>query len=141
MTSATIKELKLRFESIARRHYERWKASHPGAPEPTDEQKVRDIEAGKFSIDIKLLKERLQESDQFFLFQFFSVVIGESHADWLEANREWQAAHDAFRDELLAAKESYRDRALFDHESGFLMLRDFTKWRASTESRKDEFEE
>jgi hypothetical protein len=126
-----IKQLDCRFEKIARGHMERWEAEHPMPAVPEVGAIERDLKRGKFTLDRQEMRGSLASylEDDEWERDVFKVFRTPTIDRFLAAVKEWETAKKVFESRMRDALTAYRDRVLFDDESGYLLLQDFEAWR------------
>jgi hypothetical protein len=132
-------ELKKRFISIRDKHLKRWKTEFYPEPEPPTADVLRkELKSAKFTIHPDHLRDGLRDEDSADYLThppFYKIIRTKSITAYLVAIEARKRALDAFEKLLDATMNTFQDRALFDHESGFLMLQDFEKWGQALPNR------
>jgi len=132
MIKTAAKEIKDRFASVRDKHIARWDKDNPVPVVPKASSVLRELKKGKVTINEKHLAASLIDLDEDYDGRTFIAIIGTPSIDrWRRAIEKREADRKQFLDILDDAKNSFLDRVLFDHENGFLLLRDFQKWRQS----------
>lgn len=139
MIKTAAAEIKARFATVHKKHLERWERENP-APLPPDGMTVtKELRAGKFDVDEKVLRDGMKNGarknwrDDDWI-NFLEVISTPSLKKYQAATQTREAERLRFSEVLQDAKDSYLDRVLFDHESGFVLLRDFQRWRETGEA-------
>lgn len=123
--------IKDRFLVAEKEHLERWDEENCLLM-PTAREVIEEIRKGKATISIERLEIAIAEPDSEYRRVDFRDVIDTPKLKKLDAERiEFLKRKTAFEKTMKKAMRQYLDRALFDHESAYLMLKDFEKWRSS----------
>lgn len=131
MIKTAASEIKARFSTVHKKHLERWERENPAPKKPEAATVLREIKAGKISVDAEQLENALNEKRDWGRVSFEDVIATPSLEKYARALNARDAARARFEEVLQDAKDAYLDRVLFDHESGFVLLRDFQRWRES----------
>lgn len=133
MMRINTKELKERFATVFGQHIELWESKHPKPKKPKMDDVLKEITLGYAIIDKSALKEAIEDEHEYDQRTFNEVVSTPLLNAWRKELKEHETATREFRDKLTEAKNTRLDRALFDHESAYVMLTDFQKWQHQQE--------
>lgn len=136
MIKTAASEIKARFATVHKKHLDRWEKENPVPPPPDGATIAKELRAGKFDVDEKVLRDGMKNGvrrnwrDDDWI-NFLDVISTPSLKKHLAATEAREAEKLRFAEVVQDAKDAYLDRVLFDHESGFVLLRDFQRWRES----------
>lgn len=133
------KEIRIRFDALARRHLVDWDKRNPEPSKPDPEVIRKELLARKFTVDVEPLKIAFRENWDHEP-GLFEIVMPPAWAAYLKAVSDHSDARDRFEKELTEAKEDFLDRVLFDFESGYVHLTNFRKWKDSTQKADEPFD-
>jgi hypothetical protein len=130
MNQASIKEIKQRFAATEKQVLARWEKANPKPAAPEWEMVRFELKKGKATIDEDELRDALKHlgSGEDWGPRFFEVISTPAVERFGVALVSWQADRSAFEEKMSEAKAAYLDRVLFDHESPYLLLKDFKNW-------------
>jgi hypothetical protein len=144
MIKTAASEIKARFSDIHKKHLERWSKEHPSPMPPDGKTVAKELRTGKFSVEEKPLSDALKagprrkwNDEEEIDANFFEVISTPAIEAWKRAMQERAEAKRIYKEQIKEAKDTYLDRVLFDNENGFILLRDFQRWKPNA----DEWEE